>query len=337
MLQAAIQHHEAGRLAEADAAYRRVIAADPRNGDALHLLGFACFQRAEYRPAVDLIARSLTENPSNPPALVNLGNAYQALGEATQASGCFQKAIALRPEFFEAHYNLGIASLALEKRDDAAASFREAIRQRPQLPEAHYFLGHLLCNEDRLREGRECFEKALELRPDFAEARWSLALARLPQVYAASEDPARARAEFTSGLEGLERWFEPARAATGAVAVGAVQPFSLAYQEEPNRELLERHGRLCTRLMAEWLGAQGRTAATPGAMAASGSMRLRTCATIQSGTPSSGRFNSSTASASQCTRSISARRRELRKIAARPFDAGPKSLREWWTPSAPAS
>lgn len=264
MLQAAIQHHEAGRLAEADATYRQVIAADPRNVDALHLLGFACFQRAEHRGAVDLIARSLAMNPSNPIALVNLGNAYQALGEAAQASECFQKAIALRPEFFEAHYNLGIARLALGKRDDADASFREAIRQRPQFPEAHYFLGHLLCDDDRLREGLACFEKALELRPDYAEARWSLALARLPQVYAAGEDPARARAEFTSALEGLERWFDPARAAAGAVAVGAVQPFSLAYQEEPNRELLERHGRLCTRLMAEWLRAQDLApAATP--------------------------------------------------------------------------
>jgi protein O-GlcNAc transferase len=257
MLQAAIQHHEAGRLAEADAAYRHVIEADPRSVDALHFLGFACFQRGEYPRAVDLIARSLALNPSNPAALVNLGNAYQALGQAAQASDCFKKAVALRPAFVEAHYNLGIACLALGRRDEAAASFREAIQQQPELPEAHYFLGHLLCDDDRLHEGLACFEKALELRPDYAEARWSLALARLPEVYDAAEDAARARAEFASALEGLERWFEPARAAAGAVAVGAVQPFSLAYQELPNRELLERHGRLCARLMVEWMRTQG--------------------------------------------------------------------------------
>ena len=100
--------------------------------------------------------------------------------------------------------------------------------------------------------------RALEARPEYPEARWTLALARLPQVYAAGEDPASARGEFASALEELERWFDtPERVAAGAAAVGTVQPFSLAYQEEPNRDLLERHGRLCGRLMGAWQRAQG--------------------------------------------------------------------------------
>jgi len=39
--------------------------------------------------------------------------------------------------------------------------------------------------------------------------------------------------------------------------VGVQQPFWLAYQEENNRDLLERYGNLCTRLMSEWFDRQG--------------------------------------------------------------------------------
>src|SRR5262245_52347082 len=223
-LQAAIGHHEAGRLAEAAAAYREVIRADPRNVDALHFLGYVHFQRGEYRDAIDLMARSLAVQPANP----------------------------------RAQYNLGIACLAAGERERAAAAFRDAASLQPDFAEAHFYLGNMLCDDDRIEEGLACMRRALEARPEYPEARWTLALARLPQVYAAGEDPARARREFASALEDLEGWFDtPERVAAGAAAVGTVQPFSLAYQEEPNRELLERHGRLCNRLMTAWLRAQG--------------------------------------------------------------------------------
>jgi predicted O-linked N-acetylglucosamine transferase (SPINDLY family) len=219
MLQAAIAHHEAGRPAEAETGYRRVIGGDARNVDALHFLGFLLLQRGEYRDAVELLKRSLAVNAANP----------------------------------RAQHNLGLTHVALGEREPAASAFREAIRLQPQLAEAHFYLGNLLCDEDRIEEGLACFRRALEARPEYAEARWALTLARLPQVYAAGEDPTRTRGEFAAAFQELERWFEsPQRVAAGAAAVGTVQPFSLAYQEVPNRDLLERHGELCARLMGAW-------------------------------------------------------------------------------------
>ena len=38
-LQAAIAQHQAGRLAEAEALYRRILAGFPRHPDALHFMG----------------------------------------------------------------------------------------------------------------------------------------------------------------------------------------------------------------------------------------------------------------------------------------------------------
>ena len=44
-LQAAVQRHQSGALVEAEALYRQVLASEPRNADALHLLGVACSQQ----------------------------------------------------------------------------------------------------------------------------------------------------------------------------------------------------------------------------------------------------------------------------------------------------
>lgn len=257
MIAAAIGHHEAGRLDAAQAGYREILEQDPQHVDGLHFLGFLAFQRAEYARAIELIGRALALHPGNARAHQNLGNAYQALGRHVEAAACFERASALAPDLVEAQYNLGIARRELGHREAAAAAFTRALQLKPDLADAHYCLGHLRADEDRLDEARTSFRQALALRPRFAEARWSAAISVLPQVYGTGEDPARARAAFAAELGELERWCERVSGAEACAAVGAVQPFSLAYQEEPNRELLERYGRLCTRLMSRWRAAEG--------------------------------------------------------------------------------
>jgi predicted O-linked N-acetylglucosamine transferase (SPINDLY family) len=194
--------------------------------------------------------------------LLQVATEHYTAGRVAQAEAAYRMVIEADPSSFRAHYNLGLARLALGERAAAAASLQEAVRLQPQLAEAHYLLGHLFCDDDRAEEGLACFRRALEIQPEHAQARWSLALGGIPQVYGNGEDPARVRRELAAGLAELERWFDtPARAAAAEAVVGLMQPFSLAYEEQPNRELLERHGRLCVRLMSEWERAQGLSAA----------------------------------------------------------------------------
>lgn len=246
---AAIAHHEAGRLDAAQAGYEQVLREEPNNVDCLHFLGFIAFQRGQYERALELIGRAVALNPAHARAQQNLGNAYQALGRHAAAAESFERAAALADDLLEAHYNLGISRRALGQREGAAAAFRAALRVDGNCAEAHYALGQLAADADDLAAARRFFEQALALRPDYAQARWSLALCRLPQVYGAGEDPARARADLSAGLAELELWCERVGAAAAA-GVGAMQPFSLAYDEEPNRELLERYGALCAGVMA---------------------------------------------------------------------------------------
>ena len=55
LLGAGLKHHQAGRLVEAEACYRRVLAAQPDHADALHLLGIIAQQAGRRDLAVELI------------------------------------------------------------------------------------------------------------------------------------------------------------------------------------------------------------------------------------------------------------------------------------------
>src|SRR5438045_2350285 len=57
LMSAAVQHHQAGRLANAEAIYRQVLGRSPQNPDALHLLGLLLHQSGNHLDAVRFIDR----------------------------------------------------------------------------------------------------------------------------------------------------------------------------------------------------------------------------------------------------------------------------------------
>jgi protein O-GlcNAc transferase len=316
----ALGHHNAGRLSEAEAVYREMLAINPADIDALHFSGVAAHQRRDHERAAQLISQALALNPSNAPAQNNLGIAFAAQGKRDEAITCYRQALALAPDYFDALFNLGNSLSEGGDFDEAAACYQKAVALRPDSPEAHFRLanahkdrgrgdeavasyrdaltlrpdsfeiynnlGNVLHEQGRLDEAISCMRQALALKPDFAdahfnlgnmfrdrdrpeeasgcyrqvlsldpehaEARWVLAMCQIPAVHESEADVARRRVAFASELAALDRWFDGKRIAAGAATVGALQPFRLAYQEENNRDLLQRYGNLCARIMADW-------------------------------------------------------------------------------------
>src|ERR1700676_3706609 len=109
LLRAGLEHHQAGRLAEAETYYRRVLAADPRHADALYLLGVVAQQVGRADLAVDLIGQAIKRNKQNPLYHLTRATALEDLQQLDQALACYDKALALKPDYAEAFYSLGIA------------------------------------------------------------------------------------------------------------------------------------------------------------------------------------------------------------------------------------
>ncbi len=100
-LQAGLVHHAAGRAAEAESAYRAVLAAHPGHPDALHLLGVLALQHGRPAIAVQCIGEAIRQNPGNPAGFSNLAGALRQLGRLEEARASARVALALDPGFYD--------------------------------------------------------------------------------------------------------------------------------------------------------------------------------------------------------------------------------------------
>jgi predicted O-linked N-acetylglucosamine transferase (SPINDLY family) len=166
----AVQHHQAGRLNEAESIYRQILAAEPRHADTLHHLGLIAHQVGKNEIAVDMIRQALVLNPDDPAAHSNLGKALIDMGQLDEAITACRQAIALQPDFPAAHYNLGIALHKKGQFDEAIAAYRRAISLQHDYPEAHYNLGSALKGKGQMEDAIAAYQQAIALQPDYADA-----------------------------------------------------------------------------------------------------------------------------------------------------------------------
>jgi Tfp pilus assembly protein PilF len=176
---AAAAHHRAGRLAEAEQGYRRILAADPHQPDALHMLGVLAYQTGRNAAAAELIRRAIARHGGNAAYHSNLGLALKDLGDLAAAADAFRRAIALRPNAAAAHNNLGIVFTALGRWDEALACSAKALQLQPDFADAYTNIGHVRRQQQNLEGAIAQYRTAIRLKPDFAEAHTSLAHALL--------------------------------------------------------------------------------------------------------------------------------------------------------------
>jgi tetratricopeptide (TPR) repeat protein len=200
LFDSALAAYEQGRFDEAEELCRQVLAAEPGDTLALHLLGVVAGRTGRIVLGIDLLREAvglepesfeaLTDlgqlltrsgrpseaisvleaaarlDPSSVAACNNLGEAYLAAGRATEAITCFERAIALDPAIAPAHYNLGVAWQLQSRNAEAAACYRRAIGFAPDLAEAHARLGNLLSDIGEHKEANACFRRAAEAQPE---------------------------------------------------------------------------------------------------------------------------------------------------------------------------
>ncbi|HUP82333.1 MAG TPA: tetratricopeptide repeat protein [Pirellula sp.] len=173
----AIEHHQRGRLQEAELAYRRILAVDPHREDVHYLLGTLANQVGKNDVAIQFLQRALELKSDYVVAHHNLGVAFKDLGQLEDAVPCFRRAIKLKPDFAEAHNNLGLALVDQGETEQAVECYRLALNWKPKFSEAMNNLGIALMNLGDLGEAVDCFRCVLEWQPGFAEAQNNLGIA----------------------------------------------------------------------------------------------------------------------------------------------------------------
>ena len=173
----AMQHHNAGRLSEAEHIYRQILNAHPNHFDSLHLLGVIAHQTGKIDTAIDLIRKAISIRPHFAKAHCNLGISLMELGKLDEAIASYREALDLKADFVEAHNNLGIALQRLGKLEEALACYRKAIDFKTDYAEAYNNTGVVLQDLGRSREAISNYQRAITLKPDYAEAHDNVGIA----------------------------------------------------------------------------------------------------------------------------------------------------------------
>lgn len=179
LMQSARTHHTAGRVREAEALYRQVLAQQPDHAEALHLLGMVAFRCGQAGDALRLMERSVALAPNSAHFLTNLAEVTRGVGQFDRATELYERALALRPNDPEGLHGLGIAHDKAGRVEAAAAAFRRAMAVAPQFAKPYMSLGALVEKQGHYAEALALFERAIALKPDYALAHTSRAHALL--------------------------------------------------------------------------------------------------------------------------------------------------------------
>jgi predicted O-linked N-acetylglucosamine transferase (SPINDLY family) len=174
-IELATQHHNAGRLSQAEDIYHQVLQVQPNNIDALHLLGLIAAHLKHYESAIELIQKAIRINPTVPQFYHSLGKIFSEQGQLAEAIACYQRALTLNPKDAEIYSSLGNVSMAQGNQTEAAKYYQQAIALNKNFADAYTGLGNVRRHQGQLTEAIQCCQRALTLRPQDAMAHRNLA------------------------------------------------------------------------------------------------------------------------------------------------------------------
>ena len=153
-----------GRASEALQCAEEALRRDPRDADALFLLGAAHYRDGDLAAAEARLKQAIQANGKVAVFHSTLGNVYQDRGALPEAVAAYRRAIRLKPDFAEAHNDLGTAFFAQGDPARAAESYRRATGLRPDHAVAYANLGAVYRKLGMPREARRALQRELLLR-----------------------------------------------------------------------------------------------------------------------------------------------------------------------------
>ena len=161
--------YNAGKLAEAEVAAKKLLALYPQTFILHQVLGLAQDGLNKFAEAVDSYQKALALQPNTPDLHFNLGIALTNVGRQEDAAKSYAQAIRLRPTFFEAYANLGTILQKQGKLEEAIKNYRKALSIHED-PRGHFNLGTALRDEGKLDEAITHFKQAIAMFPNYADA-----------------------------------------------------------------------------------------------------------------------------------------------------------------------
>lgn len=157
---------------DAEAAFKKVLAADPDNEDAVSGLASVYTDRGDARGASQLLEKLTAKKPSAK-AYVTLANNYESMREFSLAADAYKKALELDPTHSELSQALAQDQALAGKFDDAIATYQAMADADPRQAQPYLGMAQIYREQKKFAKSREMLNKAKSLEPDNLEIRYS--------------------------------------------------------------------------------------------------------------------------------------------------------------------
>jgi aspartate beta-hydroxylase len=124
-----LQLLRAGRLAEAERAYERLLEHSPNDLQALNIVALAALRTGRPKRALDLLERAVKVDARDAPTQFHLARAREASGNLAAALDAYANTLRLKPEFHLARLHRGAALERAGDRRGALLNFARALKE----------------------------------------------------------------------------------------------------------------------------------------------------------------------------------------------------------------
>jgi predicted TPR repeat methyltransferase len=168
LLRAAMDHHRAGRLDEAEAFFRRAAENDSA-GEARLNLGMVLHERGRLLEAAEVLSLLVADHPELAAAWVQLARVIAPEGFTWEAHHAIAKALKANPDA-ETLVAASMVLMMLEHKAEAESAARRAVEMSPENAHAWIQLGQCLAVSGRRPDAAAAYQRALTIEPDNAVA-----------------------------------------------------------------------------------------------------------------------------------------------------------------------
>jgi tetratricopeptide (TPR) repeat protein len=157
----ALELTKAGKLDEAEAAFKDILAKNPGIPQVHYNLGYIYGQKKDWAAAEAAFTKALELKPDYSDASVALARVYQDSGQGDKAMALMSQA----GEDPKVLFNLGVMHLNANKHEEAEAAFKKAEALDSANPEIQFHLATIAINKGQNQECVARLEKYLSMSP----------------------------------------------------------------------------------------------------------------------------------------------------------------------------
>lgn len=156
-LQEALQALQTKDFRRAEVVFNQILKYNPKDSNALHLLGCLYKEIGDLTRAVELIQAAIREDGDNPIFFLNLGKILYISEKFQESSDMIGESLKRDSQSPEAWFCLGNALHKVNRNKQAIQAYQNALRICPEYPGVNLNLGHLLRISGNISGAKDCY------------------------------------------------------------------------------------------------------------------------------------------------------------------------------------